>query len=40
VRASRVFVTQFYARENMVLPFSVRWNADPDLALGLKITVH
>jgi hypothetical protein len=40
VRASRVFVTQFYVRENMVLPFSVRWNADPDLAIGLKITVH
>ena len=40
VRASRVVVTQLYARENMVLPFSVRWNADPDLAVGLKITVH
>jgi len=40
IRARRVFVTQFYARENMVLPFSVRWNADPDLAIGLKVTIH
>lgn len=36
----RQLVTQFYARENMVMPFNVRWNADPDLAIGFKITVH
>jgi len=31
---------QLYARENLNLPFSVRWNTDPDFAVGLKITVH
>jgi len=37
---SRQLVTQFYARENMVLPFNVRWNADPDFAIGFKISVR
>jgi hypothetical protein len=37
---SRVVLTQFYMRENMVLPFSVRWNADPDLAVGFKVTIR
>ena len=32
-------VTQFYARENMNLPFSVRLNTDPDLAVGIKTTI-
>jgi hypothetical protein len=31
---------QIYARENMNLPFNVRWNTDPDMSLGLKIKVH
>jgi len=33
-------VTQAYLRENMNLPFRVRWNTDPDLSLGIKITIH
>ena len=33
-------LVQFYARENLNLPFSVRWNTDPDFAVGLKFTVH
>jgi hypothetical protein len=36
----RRVVAQIYARENMNLPLSVRWNTDPDLSVGLKITVH
>ena len=32
-------LVQAYVRENMNLPFRVRWNTDPDLAVGLKITV-
>ena len=36
----RFLVTQFYARENMVLPFNVRWNADPDFAIGIKTTIR
>jgi len=32
--------TKLYARENMNLPFQVRWNADPDLSVGLKFTMH
>ena len=36
----RFLVTQFYARENMVLPFNVRWNADPDFAIGVKTTIR
>jgi hypothetical protein len=32
--------TQVYLRENMNLPFNVRWNIDPDLALGIKATVR
>ena len=41
-RAGRnsVVVAQGYVRENMTLPFRVRWNADPDLSLGIKITVQ
>ena len=33
-------VTQGYLRENMNLPFRVRWNTDPDLSLGIKITIR
>jgi hypothetical protein len=36
----RHLVAQIYARENMNLPFRVRWNADPDLSLGLKFTIR
>jgi hypothetical protein len=36
----RAVVTQFYARENMNLPFRVRWNTDPDLAVGLKVRIY
>jgi hypothetical protein len=35
-----VVVVQGYLRENMSFPFRVRWNTDPDLALGIKITVQ
>jgi len=31
---------QLYMRENMNLPFSVRWNTDPDLSVGLKVRIH
>lgn len=33
-------LVQAYARENLILPFQVRWNTDPDLAVGIKITAH
>ena len=33
-------LVQFYGRENLDLPFSVRWNTDPDFAVGIKITAH
>ena len=33
-------LVQFYGRENLNLPFRVRWNTDPDFAVGLKITAH
>ncbi|HET9834655.1 MAG TPA: hypothetical protein VFP91_23200 [Vicinamibacterales bacterium] len=39
-RGRRTFVAQFYARENMDMPFSVRWNTDPDFAVGFKLTIH
>lgn len=32
--------TQLYVRENMNLPFKVRWNMDPDMSVGLKVTIH
>jgi hypothetical protein len=32
--------TQVYARENMNLPFTVRWNTDPDMSIGLKVRIH
>jgi hypothetical protein len=31
---------QLYVRENMNLPFTVRWNTDPDLSIGLKVRIH
>jgi hypothetical protein len=31
---------QLYVRENMNLPFRVRWNTDPDMSVGLKIRIH
>jgi hypothetical protein len=41
VRTTRTpLLVQAYARENLNLPFSVRWNTDPDLAVGVKITVQ
>ena len=33
-------VSQIYARENMNLPFRIRWNTDPDLSIGIKITIR
>ena len=33
-------VAQLYVRENMDLPFKVRWNTDPDLSVGLKFRIH
>jgi hypothetical protein len=33
-------LVQVYARENLILPFQVRWNTDPDLAVGIKFTAH
>jgi hypothetical protein len=30
-------VSQIYARENMNLPFRVRWNTDPDASFGIKL---
>jgi hypothetical protein len=39
-RGSHPVVAQFYARENMNMPFSVRWNADPDFAIGFKLTIR
>ena len=37
---SRIVTAQLYMRENMNLPFSVRWNTDPDLSVGLKVRIH
>jgi hypothetical protein len=37
---SRQVTAHFYARENLNLPFRVRWNADPDLSIGFKATIH
>jgi hypothetical protein len=31
---------QIYARENMNLPFGIHGNIDPDLAMGIKVTVQ
>ena len=39
-RGRRPVVAQFYARENMNMPFSVRWNTDPDFAIGFKLTIR
>jgi hypothetical protein len=36
----RRLLAQIYARENMNLPFRVRWNADPDLSIGIKATIR
>ena len=41
IRTTRTpLLVQAYARENLNLPFRVRWNTDPDLAVGLKITAQ
>ena len=32
--------SQLYFRENMNMPFKVRWNTDPDLAVGLRVRIH
>jgi hypothetical protein len=37
---SRYLTAHFYVRENLNLPFRVRWNTDPDLSIGLKATIH
>jgi hypothetical protein len=40
-RAGRsTVVSQIYARENMDLPFRVRWNTDPDASFGIKIVLR
>jgi hypothetical protein len=39
-RGRHPVVAQFYARENMDMPFAVRWNTDPDFAVGVKFTIH
>jgi hypothetical protein len=40
-RAGRTaIVSQIYARENMNLPFRVRWNTDPDASFGIKIVLR
>jgi hypothetical protein len=39
-RGRHPVVAQFYARENMDMPFAVRWNTDPDFAVGIKLTIH
>ena len=39
-RGRRPVIAQFYARENMDMPFSVRWNTDPDFAIGLKLIIR
>jgi len=36
----RPILAQVYLRENMNLPFRVRWNTDPDLSLGVKVTIR
>ena len=33
-------MAQLYFRENMNMPFKVRWNTDPDLSVGLRIRIH
>jgi hypothetical protein len=38
-RGERDVLLQFYARENLDLPFWIRWNMDPDFAIGLKASV-
>ena len=41
LRSTRApLLVQLYARENLNLPFSVRWNTDTDFAVGLKLTVQ
>jgi hypothetical protein len=37
---SRQVIAQFYMRENLNLPFRVRWNTDPDLSIGFKATIR
>jgi hypothetical protein len=39
-RSTAGVVTHFYVRENMNLPFRVRWNLDPDVAIGVKTTIR
>jgi hypothetical protein len=39
-KGRRQVVARFYARENMVMPFNVRWTTDPDLAIGMKATLR
>lgn len=37
---SRQVTLHLYARENVNLPFQVRWNTDPDLSIGVKATIR
>ena len=39
-RFARHVTAQLYLRENMNLPFKVRWNTDPDLSVGLKVRIY
>jgi len=36
----RHLVGQIYVRENLNLPAHVRWNTDPDMSVGMKITIQ
>jgi hypothetical protein len=36
----RWIIVQWYGRENVNMPFSVRWNTDPDFAIGMKLGIR
>jgi hypothetical protein len=36
----RSMIVQWYARENVNMPLSVRWNTDPDFAIGMKLVIR
>ena len=37
---ARHLTAQLYMRENMNLPFRVRWNTDPDMSVGVKVRIR
>ena len=39
-KGRNTLVSQIYVRENMNLPFRVRWNVDPDASFGIKFTIR